>query len=120
MGDVMLGRVDVHLPGLFQHLSRHRVEGHDALHLIPKERNFVNFAVFIRRCNLKHIPSDPESAWLQFHIIALVLAFHQLAHEGIAAKDFANLQFDYYPVVFIGITKAVNARNRSDNDDIPP
>ena len=85
----MLGRVDGDGLQLVAQLAGDGVELDDALDFVAEEGDAVTEAVLVGRDDLQGIAAHAEGAGLQLQIVALVLAFDQLAQQGIAAVDLA-------------------------------
>ncbi len=80
---ILFGRVDGHLLRFVEDLSGQRAELHDAFDLIAEERNPIASFVLIRGDDFERIAAHAERARAQFHVVALILRFDQLAQQRV-------------------------------------
>ena len=118
--DVMRLRIDrqsrqivlagANFPGQRVHLA-------DGVHLSAPEFDCVS-VVLIRRINFQAIAAHAERAAAQI-LGALVLDVHQLAQQCLARRALPLLDHQEHAVIRFRGTEAVNAGDRSDDDDVP-
>ena len=84
----MLGRVYLDLIAVAEHLSRERVEQHDALDLVAPVLD-PHADRLVGRKDLQRIATDPEPAPGEVEVVALVLHVDELADEPVAAAGLA-------------------------------
>ncbi len=118
-GDVVGGGVDGDVLQLVPHLARQHVEGHDALdgvaeHLHPQR------LLLVGRVDLDGVPPGPEGPPDQVDVVAGVLQVDQPAQDVPLVVLRAHRQREDAVPVLGGGTKAVDARHRGDDDDVPP
>ena len=80
----MLGREDLDLVQLAQHLAGQRVDLGDAVDLVAEELDPVG-QVGVRGHHLERVAAHPELAAAQLHVVALVEDLDQLAQHQLAA-----------------------------------
>ena len=94
------------------------IELDHALDLIAKEGDAVAQLILVGRDDLQRVAAHPEGAGAQLQVVALVMAFDQLAQQGIAAVDIPAFQVDHHPAVRLRVADAVDAGDGCDDDDI--
>ena len=113
----VLGRVDVHLVVVGQHLAGQRVNFGDAFDLVAPEADAVG-GFFLRRLDLQHIAAHAEAAALQNVVVAVVVDLHQVAQDVVAPHHLAHGQPQHYAAVVLGAAEAVNAGDRGHDHNV--
>ena len=108
---VMFGRVNIHLLRLAEYLACQRVNLRNMLHLVPKEGHAVTAFVFVGGNDFQGIPAHPEGSRLQLHVIALILAVHQLPDQGIPPGYFSHFKANDAFTIFFRVAQPVDARD---------
>ena len=90
-------------------LPRQILEFNDPLDLIAKKSDPVAQLLLICRDNIQAVAPDPERSWAQFQIVPLIMPFHQLAQQRIAAVDVSTLKIDHHPPIIFGIADPIDA-----------
>ena len=113
----MLGREDVDLADLLQHLAGQRVDLADALHVLAEQLDTVG-SLAIGRLHFQCVAAHPEPAALQDLVVALVVDVHQLAQQLVAAHLVAQPQMHHLAAVILGAAQSVDRRHRRDDHHI--
>jgi len=85
--DELLCRVDKRPVNLFQHLAGHWVKAPNALDPVPVKVNAVGL-FHIRGVNFNGVSPSAETPPLQNIVVALVLQFHETAHQRVYVNGF--------------------------------
>lgn len=65
-------------------------------------------------------PAHAEGAALKLDVASVVFEFRPTAHQLVALHRHAGAEGDHHALVFGGIAHGIDARDRSDDDHIPP
>ena len=118
IGNVVLGREDIHMFEAFDNFTADAVEAGDGFDFIAKEAHADGVPVAVGRHYFQGVAAHAEDARLGFHVVALVLDIHQLTQQGVAAGYLPRLQMNDALVVNRRVAQAVDGRNRGHDDNI--
>ena len=104
---------------LRKHLAGERVEVRDLLDLVAEERDAVR-RLRMRRLDLDDVALDAEAAAAEQCVVARVLDVDQLAQHEIAVRLLADCEEDEPLLVLLRRAEPVDARDRRDDDGVPP
>ena len=116
----MRGRIDGHMLHDALEFTGQRMDFADPVDLIAEKLHPDHNIVGVRRINLHHVAAHPEFIPDKIDIVALILQFHQLGQQFIAAFGHPRPQRNHHAAVINRVTKRINAGHARDNDDIPP
>ena len=115
----VLGRPDRHRRLLAEDLAGQRVHLEDPLHLVAEELD-PDRPVLVGGEDLDDVPPHPEPAPGEVDVVSLVLDIHEPAQDLVARPGFAGFDEEHDVLVVLGGAQAVDARDRRDDDDVPP
>ena len=115
----VFGRPDGHGGLLGDHFGGQRVDLQDPLDLIAEELH-PHRPVLVRREDLHDVAADPEPAPGEVDVVPLVLDVHEPAEDLVARPGLAGFDEEHDVLVVLGRAQAVDARDRRDDDDVPP
>ena len=96
------------------------VDGADAVDFVPEKFHAERALVVSGGEDFHHVAAHAEGAALKLDVASVVLNFDQLAHQLVALHRHAGAEGDHHALVFGGIAHRIDARERSDDDHIPP
>ena len=89
----------------------------ELVHLVAEQLD-AQPLLFVRGIDLDDVATDPERAASEVVIVPLVLHLHQLPQHLLAADPLAALERQQHPVVRLGRTETVDARDAGDDDHV--
>ena len=116
-GDVVVGGIDGDPVQTRQLLARERIDLPERFHLVA-EQVHPDGGVVVGREDLHHVPAGPEGPPVEVEVVALVLDLHQLAQHVIPGARPSLLQEEHHPVIHLGRSQAVDARDGGDDDGV--
>ena len=97
--NIMRCRENGHMTKLCPHLSCHRIDLLDPIHLITEKLDPECFITRIRRIHFQYVPTDTESSPLKVHVVAVVLDIDQFMDHLIPVLDHTRPQGDHHLLV---------------------
>ena len=119
-GHEVAGRIQDGLAHLGQHVAGERVDLAHGVDVVTEEFQPQGPFVVIGRDDLQHVAPHPEGAAVEIVVVALVMHFHQPADERIHGEALADLHGNDHLGVVFRRTEAVDAGDRSHDDDVTP
>jgi hypothetical protein len=113
----VLGREDVHLLVVGQHLAGERVDLADALDLVAPQADAVG-GLAVGGLHFEHIAAHAEAPALEDVVVAVVVDLHQVAQNLVAAHHLAHAQIEHDAPVILRAAQAVDARDRGDDHHV--
>ena len=115
----MRRREDVHLVLLAHDLPGERVERVDPFDLVAEELD-PDGELLIDGDDLDGVPPDPERAAGEGEVVAGVLHRDELPQQLVPVLHLPHPKCHHPVDVLLGCAEAVDARDRRDDDDVPP
>jgi len=113
------GRVDGHLRPLGEELAGERIELGDPLDLVAEELD-PDDPLLGCRLDLERVAADPEPGPPEGGVVPLVLEVDEVAEDGIPPVAGTGPEAEDRGAVVHRRAEAVDARDRGDDDDVPP
>ncbi len=118
-GHVVAGRVDRRPVQLHEDLPRQGIEAGDALHLVAPQLH-TDRLLLVGGEDLHRVPPHPELAALEGHVVPAVMDRDQATEDLLARGLLSHLEVHHQIAVVLGITQAVDARDRRHDDHVLP
>ena len=117
---VLAGGEDRDVGKLVQAVARQRLHFENAVDLVPEKFHPDRHLRIGGGKDLHRIPAHPEGGALEIHVVAGILQFDELAHEGVPLHLHAGAQGYGKAEILFGRAETVNAGHRRHHDHVLP
>ena len=113
-------RVNGNAVEALEDLAGKRVEFGNLLHFVAEQFHPDGCFFRIRRVDVYDIATHPESATLQFHVIARILYFSQFFQQATLIDNRVLADMQHHGMIRLGVAQTVDRGHGGDNNGVIP